>query len=105
MKIHRIILLTNLYSLYEKQIFKNSKCFKKDSFLKKIAENFDIMNLIINDFKRYIKNAKKTPKSMDSPEKAVNSPENLSNVSVSKFNLSYTKVTLVIKLTLRQGLS
>ena len=31
---------------------------KKENFLKKVIENYDLMNLIINDIKRYMKKVK-----------------------------------------------
>ena len=57
--VQSIILLKNLYNLYEKQSLQISKISKKDNFLKKSSENYDLINLIISDFKRYINKVKK----------------------------------------------
>lgn len=60
--VQSIILLKNLYNLYEKQSLQISKISKKDNFLKKSSENYDLINLIISDFKRYINKVKKQAK-------------------------------------------
>ena len=60
--VQSIILLKNLYNLYEKQSLQISKISKKDNFRKKSSENYDLINLIISDFKRYINKVKKQAK-------------------------------------------
>jgi hypothetical protein len=72
-----------LFNIYDKQVNSYSKSgLKKENFLKKTAENYDIMNLIINDIKRYMKKVKQQMKS----DTNKGSSETLNTVSYIEIN-------------------